>query len=461
VKSLALACGLIVLPALAAASEARCRWGELAPYDAPATAGPAAPTAIGDYSLAVIYAVPANVPPNPAVVARIKQATRDILTWYQAATGGRTWTLAFPETVRTYNAQQTREYYRDNGDWWGSLVPEMGNAGQPVWGIRTVTAIWAHGAGWWAGAAQGCVTDCGVALFGVELFPEFNNAAYSGGSCPGGTGVAAWPCTPEGAYAHELGHTLGLPHPADVPATQADANHSIMQTHWNYPTYATGAEAPWGFLTVERQALHSSAFMKAGVTSIVQTYDPPIVNLPSTGAPPTASFTTAGTGSARTLAFTNTSAGAAESYWTYGDGAVSTANSPTHTYPANGPFSPKLRSYASNGMMAMQGASTVVDVPVSRATAAPLRLGISGANPFAHTTSFILALPQAGRVRMTVMSADGRRVATLMDSWRPAGTWRAAWNGCDDTGRRAPAGLYLARAVSMSGMASVRIVKVE
>jgi hypothetical protein len=62
---------------------------------------------------------------------------------------------------------------------------------------------------------------------------------------------------------------------------------------------------------------------------------------------------------------------------------------------------------------------------------------------------------------MTVMSADGRRVATLMDSWRPAGTWRAAWNGCDDTGRRAPAGLYLARAVSMSGMASVRIVKVE
>jgi flagellar hook assembly protein FlgD len=112
-------------------------------------------------------------------------------------------------------------------------------------------------------------------------------------------------------------------------------------------------------------------------------------------------------------------------------------------------------------MMAMQGASTVVDVPVSRVTAAKLLLGISGANPFAHATAFTLVLPTAGRVRMRVTSADGRTVATLMDGWRPAGTCRVAWSGCDDSGRRVPSGLYLARAVSMSEAACVRIVKVE
>src|SRR6185369_10816755 len=134
-----------------------------------------------------------------------------------------------------------------------------------------------------------------------------------------------------------------------------------------------------------------SAFMKTGVTSITQTYDCPIVNLPVTGAPPTAGFTVAGTGTARTLAFTNTSTGATESYWTFGDGAVSGVTSPTHTYTAKGPFSARLRTYASNGMMATQSTATVVDVLQSRSTPARLSLGVAGANPFTHTTWFSLA----------------------------------------------------------------------
>jgi hypothetical protein len=165
--------------------------------------------------LEVFYVVPSNVSFNQNVLERIVPATLDLQAWDQAAADGLTWELAFQKVVRVYHAKQTREFYRDNGNWWGSLLGEMANEGLPIWSPGMVTAIWAQGAGWWAGGAQGCGVDCGIALLGVEIFPDFNDPAFSGGQCPSGQGVAAWPCTPVGAYAHELGHALGLPHPAE------------------------------------------------------------------------------------------------------------------------------------------------------------------------------------------------------------------------------------------------------
>ena len=94
-------------------------------------------------------------------------------------------------------------------------MTEMYHNGELIWAIDTVTTVWARGAGWWAGAAQGCEGDCGLALLGVSLFPEFNDPTFTPGDCPGGVGVTSWPCTPEGAYAHELG--CGHAHAGQAP----------------------------------------------------------------------------------------------------------------------------------------------------------------------------------------------------------------------------------------------------
>lgn len=342
---------LVVIASLsprAAESTDWCRFGEdSAPEAAPAAGEPTEPSAA--HALAVYYAVPSDIGVDETVRQRIVEATLDIRAWYQCAAAGLTWQLAFPEIVRVYQADESRDYYRANGDWWGSLPPEMAGKGLPVWQPGTVTAIWAHGAGHWAGGNFGCAGDCGLALLGVELFPEFNDPAYSGQDCPGGTGVAAMPCVPEGAFAHELGHTVGLPHPSDVPATQAVAAHSLMLTHWNYPDVAPAFESPWGFLSVERAALLGNPFMQTGV-DLVQVYEAcDVVNLPVTGPVPLADFDLDISG--LTLQTQNFSTGAVLDYWTFGDGGVSNEVHPVHTYGQQGSYAVRLRVMSEQGMV--------------------------------------------------------------------------------------------------------------
>ncbi len=303
----------------------------------------------GNYDIAVYYAVPKDIPYSESIYQTLVQATLDIQAWYQIATGGVTWKLAFPEVVQVYNCKENRQYYKDTGDWWGSLPAEMTAQGLPVWSSGTVTAIWAHGAGWWAGGAQSCGVDCGLALLGVEAFPQYNNSAYSGDDCPGGVGAAAWPCTPVGAYAHELGHAFGLIHPKDDPVTDQDASHSIMQTHWNYPNYAPGNEQPWGFLTTERTTLRTNPFFYKDIT-INQTHSQAdVVNLPITGSAPSTDFDAEISG--KDVIFQNHSTGATLYYWTFGDGVASNTKSPGHTYTNTGTYTATLRASKDASMM--------------------------------------------------------------------------------------------------------------
>ncbi len=325
------------------------------PHDilpAPAAASAQRPREELNYRLAVFYAVPANVAFDSAVLHRIELAALDVQAWYQVATGGLTWELAYPEVVRVYHARQTWQYYRDNGSWWGSLLPEMGDEGLPIWFPGTVTAIWAQGAGWWAGAAQGCGADCGVALLGVELFPEFNRPDVSGAECPDpdGEGVEAWPCTPLGAFAHELGHPLGLGHPADDPLTAPYAPHSIMQSHWNYPDQAPPDERPWGFLRTERAMMSTNPFMKGAVDLLQLHQDADIVvNLPPGGTLPTVAFDATVVGNRAT--FANRTQGATRCYWTFGDRGMSHLANPAHDYHEIKTYTVTLRATGGDATM--------------------------------------------------------------------------------------------------------------
>jgi hypothetical protein len=144
-----------------------------------------------------------------------------------------------------YFADKTREEYIEAG-YYGAIQAEMASKGLPIFSPGSVTALWSRGVGFFAGAHPGWQGQCGLLMVGVEVFPEFNNPAWSGGVCPTGDGVAAFPCTPLGAFAHEAGHALAsLHHPADVAQTQAVASHSIMQTPGT-TRRCSGVRAPRG-----------------------------------------------------------------------------------------------------------------------------------------------------------------------------------------------------------------------
>ena len=66
-------------------------------------------------------------------------------------------------------------------------------------------------------------------------------------------------------------------------------------------------------------------------------------------------------------------------------------------------------------------------------------------NPFNPGTMLTFALPTEAAVDLVVYDILGRTVRTLVGGSLPAGTHRVYWNGQDDAGRNAAAGVYLYR----------------
>jgi hypothetical protein len=67
------------------------------------------------------------------------------------------------------------------------------------------------------------------------------------------------------------------------------------------------------------------------------------------------------------------------------------------------------------------------------------------ANPFTQGSSLRYALPQAGTVDLGIYDVAGRRLKTLVQEGRPAGSFAADWDGRDDGGNPVPSGIYFAR----------------
>lgn len=66
-------------------------------------------------------------------------------------------------------------------------------------------------------------------------------------------------------------------------------------------------------------------------------------------------------------------------------------------------------------------------------------------NPTRGTTTFRYALSRAGHVRLSILDALGRRVATPLDGDLGAGTFESRWSGRTADGATARAGVYFAR----------------
>ena len=63
-------------------------------------------------------------------------------------------------------------------------------------------------------------------------------------------------------------------------------------------------------------------------------------------------------------------------------------------------------------------------------------------NPFVQATAIRYGLPHAARASIGVFNVQGQRVRSLVEGDLPAGEYAATWDGRDDRGRHAAAGVY-------------------
>jgi hypothetical protein len=79
-------------------------------------------------------------------------------------------------------------------------------------------------------------------------------------------------------------------------------------------------------------------------------------------------------------------------------------------------------------------------VPVSMEPASP--------NPFSSTTRIAFSMKQAGNVRLSVYTPEGRLVSDVVDEPMGPGYHHAVWDGCDRSGNKMGSGIYYYRLVT-------------
>lgn len=102
--------------------------------------------------------------------------------------------------------------------------------------------------------------------------------------------------------------------------------------------------------------------------------------------------------------------------------------------------------------------SPAVTVELPGAGVAATRLLPNRPNPFNPETEVHFTLARAGRVRLEVFDAAGRRVAVLADEVREAGEHQVAWRGRDQGGRTVPSGAYYVRLEADGGRDTRKIM---
>jgi subtilisin family serine protease len=127
------------------------------------------------------------------------------------------------------------------------------------------------------------------------------------------------------------------------------------------------------------------------------------------------------------------------------------ANAPHHTVVH---FT--IAASATGGCGAVTFADTLYDptVAVEPGTPAVLpALALRGIapDPAIGDATLEFAMRDEGRVRLALYDVRGRRVRTLIDGARPAGIQHVTWDGRDDGGAPAAAGIYLVRIERLEG----------
>lgn len=90
-----------------------------------------------------------------------------------------------------------------------------------------------------------------------------------------------------------------------------------------------------------------------------------------------------------------------------------------------------------------------------------LHLGQNHPNPFNPNTTIDYTVSAPGQVKLEVYDMAGRRVRTLVDEPRAAGTFTATWDGRDDAGNAAASGTYFCRMTAAGEMTARKMTLVK
>jgi hypothetical protein len=82
-------------------------------------------------------------------------------------------------------------------------------------------------------------------------------------------------------------------------------------------------------------------------------------------------------------------------------------------------------------------------------------------NPFAGATAVRFTVPRSSRVHVVVRDLQGRAMRRLVSETRAAGTYEVAWDGLNDSGHPAPAGVYFIQLELDGASNRARVVRIE
>lgn len=119
-------------------------------------------------------------------------------------------------------------------------------------------------------------------------------------------------------------------------------------------------------------------------------------------------------------------------------------------------YSYRIAGHLADGEVVSLGQITARAASGGRISLAPAR-----PNPAASVTALTLELDRRGDVRLELFDVAGRRVRTLLQGSLPPGAHEIPWDGCDEHGRRVPAGTYWARLAAGHQLAGARILMVR
>ncbi len=117
----------------------------------------------------------------------------------------------------------------------------------------------------------------------------------------------------------------------------------------------------------------------------------------------------------------------------------------TRTFNTVGTFNYKCTPHGFTGVISVTQSSGILDEPGADAVPTSANLSQNSPNPFNAATQIEYSLDRDGIVQLTVFNLLGQRVATLENSFQPAGNHITIWDGRDDNGRDIPSGIYFAR----------------
>jgi hypothetical protein len=86
------------------------------------------------------------------------------------------------------------------------------------------------------------------------------------------------------------------------------------------------------------------------------------------------------------------------------------------------------------------------------------RLNPNSPNPFNPDTQISYIIPEPCEVVLAVYSILGKRIRTVVNRHMAAGIHSVTWDGCDDLGHPAPAGIYLCRFTAGRFQESMRMM---